>query len=77
MPEQLSIVGQDDESAKATAKPALTTVDVRASEVGARSAKMIQDRIEGRDPASIVLQPTLISRDSVVDRTATRTHTQS
>jgi DNA-binding LacI/PurR family transcriptional regulator len=77
MPEQLSIVGQDDESAKATAKPALTTVDVRASEVGARAAKMIQDRIEGRDPASIVLQPTLISRDSVVDRTATRTHTQS
>jgi DNA-binding LacI/PurR family transcriptional regulator len=55
----------------------LTTVDVRASEVGARAAKMIQDRIEGRDPASIVLQPTLISRDSVVDRTATRTHTQS
>ncbi|MDA0335103.1 MAG: LacI family DNA-binding transcriptional regulator [bacterium] len=65
MPEELSIVGQDDEPAKQTARPAITTIDVRPAEVGARAAGMVQDLMEGRTPPSVVLQPTVISRDSV------------
>jgi len=67
VPEQLSIIGQDDEFAKEMSRPPLTTVDVRAEEVGKRAASMAMDLIEGGAPESTVLEPRLIERASVAD----------
>ena len=67
VPDQLSIIGQDDEFAKEMARPALTTIDVRAGEVGQRAAQMAMDLIEGKNPKSVVLEPRLIKRESVID----------
>lgn len=65
VPEQLSIVGQDDEFAKEMARPALTTIDVHAGEVGRRAAQMAMAQIDGYRSQSTILVPTLIERESV------------
>ena len=65
VPAELSIVGQDDEFAKEMARPALTTVDVRAKEVGRLAAQTVMARIDGDQPKSTVLAPRLIERESV------------
>lgn len=65
IPQQLSIVGQDDEFAKEMARPALTTVDVRAREVGLLAARTVMACIDGEKPKGTVLAPRLIERESV------------
>ena len=65
VPDDLSIVGQDDELAKEMARPPLTVVDVRAGEVGALAAQMVMDLLDGEAPESAVLDPRLVVRESV------------
>ncbi len=64
VPDDLSIVGMADEREKTAVRPKLTTVDIRASEMGILAAQMILDLTEGKPVESSVLQPNLIIRDS-------------
>lgn len=66
VPDMLSIVGQDDESAKAVSMPPITTVGVRAKEVGKLAAEMVLDLTRGKQPESVVLEPHLVVRESTL-----------
>jgi LacI family transcriptional regulator len=64
VPEDLSIVGQDEDREKSEVRPRMTTVDVHERDVGARAARMVLDLIAGKAPESAVVQPKLIVRES-------------
>lgn len=64
IPEDLSIVGQDDAREKAIIRPAMTTVDMRSEEMGKTAAEAVIARIEGRDAEDVLLEPRLIVRGS-------------
>jgi DNA-binding LacI/PurR family transcriptional regulator len=70
IPRQVSIVGYDDIAIAAYTVPPLTTVSQSGEEMGRRAASLLLDMIEADDgvdrPADIVLEPTLIVRDSTV-----------
>ena len=51
VPGELSIVGCDDIEMATLVTPELTTVAVPARELGARAARLLIDRLEGRAPA--------------------------
>lgn len=65
VPDDLSIVGQDEGRDKSAVRPRMTTIDVYEKKVGAQAAQMILDLINGKETESIVLKPRLIKRDSV------------
>lgn len=50
VPEQLSIVGCDDIEMARVVTPELTTIAIPAREMGARAARLLLRRLEGRDP---------------------------
>ena len=64
VPDDLSIVGQDDDREKQVVRPPLTTVDVRAEEVGRGAAQIVLGLIEGKKVKSVVLEPGLVVRKS-------------
>lgn len=66
VPHDLSIVGQDDAREKRVSRPRITTVDLRAREVGEYAGRMALMSIEGRPPESHNVAPRLIVRDSAV-----------
>lgn len=66
VPDALSIVGQDDEVAKEVSMPSITTVGGRARAVGERAAHMVFDLISGKVPKSVILEPYLAERESVL-----------
>ena len=73
VPRQLSIVGYDNIAIAAYTVPPLTTVSQSGEEMGRRAASLLLDMIEADDrmerPDDIVLEPSLIVRDSTA-RTA-------
>lgn len=68
VPDQVSIVGFDNIAIAAYTVPPLTTVSQSGIEMGRVSASLLLDMIEsdrtGDEVADIVLQPTLVVRDS-------------
>jgi LacI family transcriptional regulator len=70
VPDDLSVVGFDDDPAAARARPALTTVGLKKRDIGAVSARLVLDRLV--DPQKSIVhqvQPThLVVRESVARR---------
>jgi DNA-binding LacI/PurR family transcriptional regulator len=70
VPDDLSVVGFDDDPAAARARPALTTVGLKKRDIGAVSARLVLDRLA--DPQKSIVhqvQPThLVVRESVARR---------
>jgi len=66
VPNDLSIVGQHDTPEKLLLRPHITTVGVRALEMGHRAAEMVLRLIDREKPNSIVLKPELIVRASTL-----------
>ncbi|MEN3279316.1 MAG: hypothetical protein V7607_456 [Solirubrobacteraceae bacterium] len=65
IPHQLSLVGFNDLPYSELTEPALTTVNLFATELGAQAAALLQRFIAtGRPPRSKVLQTSLVVRDS-------------
>jgi LacI family gluconate utilization system Gnt-I transcriptional repressor len=66
VPDQLWIAGFGDYEISGIAVPALTTIDPFPREIGARSATLILDVLDGRQtsPARIVVSPELLIRQS-------------
>lgn len=70
VPDAVSIIAYEDSSLCGYAAPALTAVNVRKEDIGARAARCLIDRIKNPDkPAEcIALPPYLVRRDSVQTR---------
>lgn len=65
IPDELSLAGFGDLPPSELIRPALTTVDLSARELGETSADMLQDYITtGRAPASRILTTSLVVRES-------------
>ena len=67
VPGDASVVGFDDIQSAAYATPALTTVRQPLAEMGKRGAQVLLERIADREksfPAEIVMEPTLVVRES-------------
>jgi LacI family repressor for deo operon, udp, cdd, tsx, nupC, and nupG len=65
VPEDLSMVGFDDQNMAAFYNPPLTTVNIPRFELGRRAALELMERVEGRDGAHEIVLPTrLILRES-------------
>lgn len=67
VPGDVSVVGFDDIQSAAYATPSLTTVRQPLAEMGRRGAQVLLERIADRDksyPAEIVMEPTLVVRES-------------
>ena len=64
VPDDLSVVGQDDNREREIMRPGVTSVDVRAREVGRRAAHMALSLTEGKKPGNTTLQPRLVVRGS-------------
>jgi LacI family repressor for deo operon, udp, cdd, tsx, nupC, and nupG len=65
VPEDLSIVGFDDQDMAAYYNPTLTTVHIPRHEIGYRAATELVELLEGRDIAREILLPTrLVVRES-------------
>ena len=66
VPRDISLVGHDNTPYASLVKPALTTVEMKMSELGGAAARRIIDRIEGRgtEPQRILFSPELIIRNS-------------
>jgi LacI family transcriptional regulator len=67
IPEDISVVGFDDDPAAVRARPSLTTVALKKRDIGAVSARLVLDRL-AHHKKSVVhqVQPTnLVIRDSV------------
>jgi LacI family transcriptional regulator len=64
VPDDLSIVGQDDAREKQVIRPALTTIDMRSEEMGKTAARAVISKIEGREVQDVLLVPELIVRDT-------------
>lgn len=66
VPEQLAVVGFDDTRIAKMTRPALTTVRVPMSRMGAEAIRLLCERIADpqRAPTRVTLQPELVVRDS-------------
>jgi LacI family transcriptional regulator len=70
VPDDLSIVGFDDDPMAARSRPPLTTVSLRKRDIGAVSARLVLDRLANpQKPIVHQVQPTrLVVRESVARR---------
>ena len=75
VPEELSIMGFDDNCFGRLSRPRLTTMHQDAEYKGMLAADLLIDMIGGKEPErhQIILKPKLIVRDSVCDRNAAET----
>ena len=64
VPDDLSIVGQDDAREKQIVRPALTTVNMRSKEMGKMAAQTVISKIEGKNADNVMLEPELVLRES-------------
>jgi LacI family transcriptional regulator len=64
VPDDLSIVGQDDAREKQIVRPALTTVNMRSEEMGRVAAQTVISKIEGKNADNVMLEPELVLRES-------------
>ncbi|MEX5306906.1 LacI family DNA-binding transcriptional regulator [Kocuria sp. CPCC 205258] len=66
IPEDIAVVGFDDDSFATSVTPALTTVNHPIVELGRKMAETLVDMIEGRPTDRVTIMPTsLVLRDSV------------
>ena len=73
VPEDLSVVGFDDQKTAAFYNPPLTTVNIPRQELGRRAAQELMDRFGGREAAHEIVLPTkLIVRESTAAPRARR-----
>ncbi|HTV78879.1 MAG TPA: LacI family DNA-binding transcriptional regulator [Steroidobacteraceae bacterium] len=73
VPEDVSVVGFDDQNLAEFYNPPLTTVAVPRHELGRRAAQELIDQLAGRDVAREVVLPTrLVVRESTAPPTARR-----
>jgi DNA-binding LacI/PurR family transcriptional regulator len=69
VPEDISFIGIDDILLAQYVEPALTTIRIDKAKMGDIAMDMIIQRINGKEPESVVLESDkLIIRDSVMDR---------
>lgn len=67
VPQDVAVTGYDDWNVMALAsRPPLTTVNLRLEDVGRLAGRALLDLIAGREPASAVIEPTLVIRESTV-----------
>lgn len=64
VPDDIAVVGFDDLPLSAVFEPALTTIAQPMRELGARAAEILLARIDGAQPASLILAHQLVVRDS-------------
>lgn len=64
VPDDLSIVGQDDAREKQIIRPAMTTVNMRSEEMGKTAAQAVIRKIDGGEVEDVTLAPELVVRDS-------------
>ncbi|RMI37255.1 LacI family DNA-binding transcriptional regulator [Streptomyces triticirhizae] len=66
VPEDVAVVGFDDSSAAASARPPLTTVRQPIEEMAAEMTRLLLDRIDQPDRrlTSVIFEPTLVLRQS-------------
>jgi LacI family transcriptional regulator len=66
VPEDISVVGFDNISSTTAITPEMTTVAQPIAEIGAAVMRLLIDQITHRciDPQTVVLQPTLVERES-------------
>lgn len=65
IPQDVAVVGFDDDQYSRTARPQITTIQQPAREMGAKMAEILHERINGRKVPRVTLLPTkLIPRDS-------------
>jgi len=70
IPDDISIIAYEDSSVCGYATPALTAVNIRKEELGARAARCLTERIlhPDKETENIALQPFLVRRNSVKQR---------
>lgn len=66
VPEDIAICGFANEPIDAMVNPSLSSVDQFSKQMGQQAARMLLARINGENPADVVLVPELIVRDSTV-----------
>lgn len=66
VPEDVAVVGFDDSSVAAAARPSLTTVRQPVEDMAADMARLLQEHIERQDRAvtSVIFEPELVVRES-------------
>lgn len=65
VPEDISVVGFDDIHSAAFQNPSLTTIRQPLREMGMRAARILVDRLKGKDdPGLVSVEPELIVRES-------------
>jgi len=66
VPDDVAVVGFDDSSVAAAARPTLTTVRQPLEDMAAKAAEMVLSRVDDATlrPTSVVFSPTLVVRDS-------------
>lgn len=66
VPEDIAICGFANEPIDVLVTPSLSSVDQFSKRMGQSAARMLLERINGGEPADIVVEPELIIRDSTV-----------
>lgn len=64
VPDDLSIVGQDESREKEIVRPAMTTIDMHSEELGKAAARAVVALVEGAEAENVLLSPELVIRDS-------------
>ncbi|MFD1954121.1 LacI family DNA-binding transcriptional regulator [Paenibacillus thailandensis] len=65
VPDEMAVVGFDDIELAAYAHPPLTTIRVYAEQLGRSAARLMAERLDGREAAKhVTLDPTLVVRES-------------
>lgn len=66
VPEDMAICGYANEPMDALVTPSLSSVNQFSKQMGQQAARMLLGRLNGGEPADVVLEPELIVRDSTV-----------
>ena len=64
VPDDLSIVGQDESREKEIVRPAMTTVNMHSGELGKAAARAVVTLVDGGEVENVLLSPELEIRDS-------------
>lgn len=66
VPEDIAVCGFANEPIDVLVTPSLSSVDQFSKQMGQSAARMLLGRINGEEPADVVVEPELIVRDSTV-----------
>lgn len=66
VPEDIAVCGYANEPMDALVTPSLSSVDQFSKQMGQQAARMLLERLNGGNPADVLLEPELIVRDSTV-----------